>query len=129
MKLSHRLPVFLSILFCLLILFGLLDSTAQEPGIPVTGEPRCLAVNPYTNQALVVSVLPARINVLDLNTQTVLARVPVGRAPAGAAFIPRLNLAVVANSLDSTISVINLNTLQVQGTIRVGFGPRSVAIY
>jgi RHS repeat-associated protein len=128
MNLSRRLSIYLSFLV-LISLIGLVDSTAQEPGIPLVGEPRTLAVNPFTNQALVVSVLPSRVNVLDLNTQTVLAQIPVGRVPAGAAILSRLNQAVVANSLDSTLSVIDLNTLQVQGTVRVGFGPRSVAIY
>ena len=129
MKLSRRLPVLLFIALCFIITLGYVNSTAEDTIIPLEGEPGCLAIYPQTNQALVVSLWPKKVNVVDLSSQTLQAAIPIGNLPTGLGIDATLNLAVFANSLDSTLSVINLNTYQVQRTLRVGFGPRSVAVY
>ncbi len=129
MQLSRRLPVLLFIPLCLIFTLGYASSTAEDINIPLDGIPVCLAINPQTNQALVVSIWPKKVNVVDLNSQTIQAVVPIGNLPTGLVINATLNLAVVANSLGSTLSVINLNTNKVQRTVKVGFGPYSVAVY
>ncbi len=129
MKLSRKLPILFFIALCFIFTLGYVSSVADDTNIPLNGVPGCLTINPQRDQALVVSIWPRKVDVVDLNSQTLQATIPIGNLPTGVAVDATLNLAVVANSLDSTLSVINLNTNQVQRTVRVGFGPYSVAVY
>lgn len=68
--------------------------------------------------------LPGVLSILDLTTNTVASRVPVGRNPeqllalGGKIYVP--------NSLDNTISVIDEATGQLTTTLTVGDGPSSL---
>lgn len=69
--------------------------------------------------------LPGVLSILNLTTNTVASRVPVGRNPeqllalGGEIYVP--------NSLDNTISVINEATGKLTSTITVADGPASLA--
>ena len=77
--------------------------------IPVDSNPRCIAVNPITEIAVVANEKSDSVSIVNLNTQAVISTIPVGKAPRGVAIDRGLNLAVIGNSKDNTISIINLN--------------------
>jgi RHS repeat-associated protein len=96
--------------------------------IPLPGNPHSIAINPFTNQAVVTSIWPNQVSVIDLGTRTVLSNIPVGRTPLGVAIDPELNLALVSSVFNNTISVIDLNKDQVVKKIPVGEIPLGIAV-
>ncbi len=63
------------------------------------------------------------VSVIDLASQQVVARVPVGRSPAGVVAASRTGRVFVSNPDSKTISVIDMRTQQVVATLAAGDGP------
>ncbi|MGI4865910.1 MAG: DUF5074 domain-containing protein [Janthinobacterium lividum] len=73
---------------------------------------------PYTNYQ------PGKVMVLDLNNNTVIDSITVGRNPEQ--LIALNGKLYVPNSNDNTVSVIDVATNKVTATVTVGDGPRTV---
>lgn len=103
-------------------------SITDSSTIPLESDPRCIAINPFTDQAVVVSVKPNTVSIIDLNTQEVISTIFIGKKPRGVAIDQEQNLALVSSTYDDTLSVINLDTRQMTKTIPVGESPQGVAV-
>ncbi|MDP3261205.1 MAG: RHS repeat-associated core domain-containing protein [Thermodesulfovibrionales bacterium] len=129
---SFRCVFFVLILSAFsLIVFSLKDSvysTTDTEGIALENNPYGIAINPNTDIAVVSNEKSDSVSIVNLNTQTVLSTISVGKKPRGVAIDRGLNLAVIGNSHDNTISVIDLNTNKVTATIPVGKEPQGIAI-
>lgn len=68
------------------------------------------------------------VEVVNLNSGTVVSQIKVGRGSQGIAISPNGGFAYVANYDDSSLSIINTTTNKVISTIPVGYGADSVAI-
>jgi YVTN family beta-propeller protein len=66
------------------------------------------------------------VRVVDLRTQTVAHRIPVGRDPQGLSLSTDGTQLFVANSWDDTVSIIDTKTLEVSRTVVTGAEPISV---
>lgn len=86
-----------------------------------------LAVNPATNTVYVADFDSRRVSVLNAQTNTVTATVPMD-FPAGLAVNPVTNMVDVANEEVNTMSVLNGQTNMVTATVRVGLWPTAVAV-
>ncbi len=117
-----------------IVLFGLVFKSAADaevalPGPILLGEqPRGIAINAGTNQAVVTNEKSNTVSIVDLGTQTVLSVIPVGTAPKGVAVDRNKNLALIGNSKDDTVSIIDLNQFNVVATVPVGKSPEGMAI-
>ena len=129
MKLSRRLPVLLFISLCFLLTLGYVSSTAEDTEIPIEGDPRSLAINPTTDQAVIGSVKPNEISVVDLDTEQVISTIRVGKKALGVAVDSTRNLALVTQKPSHTLSIVSLGTHQILANISVGKSPFSVAVY
>ena len=78
--------------------------------------------------AWVTNTTSDTVSVIDTETNTVIATIPVGDGPMGVALTPDGTRAYVTNSNDDTVSVIDTASRTVITTIPVGDGPRGVAI-
>ncbi|MBI3378080.1 MAG: hypothetical protein HY035_06750 [Nitrospirae bacterium] len=129
---SFRCVFFVLILSAFsLIVFSLKDSvhsTTDTSGIALENNPYGIAINPNTDIAVVANEKSDSVSIVDLNTQTVLSTIPVGKAPRGVAIDRGLNLAVIGNSHDNTVSIIDLSTNKVTSTIPIGKEPQGIAI-
>ncbi len=108
-------------------------STTPPPedlsSIPLEGEPRNLAINPYTDQALVTSTRPNELSVVDLNTGQITTTLQVKKKPFGLAIDCGKNLALVSFKAHHRLSVIDLSTYHGLAEIPVGKSPCNVAVY
>ncbi|MBI4764608.1 MAG: carboxypeptidase regulatory-like domain-containing protein [Deltaproteobacteria bacterium] len=129
MKLSRRLPVLFFISLGLILTLGYVSSTAEDTEIPIEGDPRSLAINPATDQAVTGSVKPNEISVVDLDTEQVISTIRIGKKPLGVAVDSTGNLALVAQKPSHTLSIVSLITHQPLVNISVGKSPASVAVY
>ncbi|PIV20846.1 MAG: hypothetical protein COS40_10460, partial [Deltaproteobacteria bacterium CG03_land_8_20_14_0_80_45_14] len=116
------------ITFSFVLLKGFVHSQTDPPDIPLEGDPRCIAINPFTNQAVVANTKPNEVCIVDLASQTVITTIPVGKRPLGVAIDSDLNYALASSRHDHTLSVINLNTYQVIAKIPVGKSPEGIAV-
>ena len=116
------------IIFSFTLIRGFVHSETDPQDIPLEGDPRCLAINPLTNQAIVASTRPNEISIVDLATQTVITTLRVGRRPLGVAIDPELNYGLAISRRDHKLSVIDLNTYEVIATIPVGRSPEGIAV-
>src|SRR5207244_2697667 len=96
--------------------------------INVGSHPGSVAINPVTNQAVVTNRSDGSVSLVDLNTFTVIATIPVGGFPRGVAIHAQRNLAVVANANTNDVRVIDLQKRAVVAIIGVGPAPTGVAI-
>ena len=99
-------------------------------GLPST--PVAMAFDPKNGNMYVansgVNEFSAFISVINGNTHTITATIPVGTFPTGIAFDPKNTDIYVANSASGTVSVINSTTNTVMYTIPVGLEPWSVSV-
>ena len=65
---------------------------------------------------------------IDTETNTVIASVPVGNTPWGVAVNPDGTNVYVTNSADDNVSVINTTNNTVTATVNVGDSPWAVAV-
>jgi DNA-binding beta-propeller fold protein YncE len=56
---------------------------ADSTTIPLESNPRCIAINPVTDQAVVTGMRPNQVCVIDLSTGALLATLPAGKFPLG----------------------------------------------
>lgn len=121
---SFRNLAFISLF--IILTSGTLYAKTDAPGIPLEANPRGIAMNAQSDIAISVNEKSDSVSVTDMNTQKVVATIPVGGAPkdiaANGAF------AVVTNSHDDTASIIDMTSYEVIATIAVGTGPEGVAI-
>jgi YVTN family beta-propeller protein len=126
---SYKIILILAlIIFSFILIRGFVHSETDSLDIPLEGDPRCLAINPLTNQAIVASTRPNEISVVDLATQTVITTIHVGRRPLGVAIDPELNYGLAISHNDHNLSVINLYTYEIIATIPVGRSPEGIAV-
>ena len=90
--------------------------------------PNRIAINPFTNRAVVVSEEDDSVSVIDLSTREVLSTIRVGRRPRGIAIDGKLNIALVSCRDDDSVSVIDLNSYDISETILVGRSPEGIGI-
>ncbi|MBQ26537.1 MAG: hypothetical protein CMH81_00115 [Nitrospiraceae bacterium] len=81
-----------------------------------------------STRAYVTNNSSGTVSVIDVDTNTVIATIPVEDAPNGVAITPDGTRAYVTNWLSNTVSVIDVTTNTVVATIPVGDGPNGVAI-
>ena len=77
---------------------GSVYSTTDTSGISLESNPRGIAINPITNIAVIANEKSDSASIVDLNTQSVLSAIPVGKAPRGVAIDRGLNLCPVHQS-------------------------------
>ncbi|MBI4685953.1 MAG: hypothetical protein HY755_12275 [Nitrospirae bacterium] len=116
----------LSILF--LSFITIVPSVTTASDISLESNPLGIAINPNTDIAVVANEKANSVSIVDLNTQSVLSTVPVGKAPRGVAIDKELNLAVIGNSHDDTVSIIDLNNYQIITTLPVGKSPEGITV-
>jgi RHS repeat-associated protein len=106
--------------------------SASPPPIPpylqIQINPRSIAINPLTDQAVVTDFLNKKVSVIDLHTQNILSTITLGKMPLGVAIDQELHLALVSHPINSSVSVINLDTFQVVKTISVGMLPVGISV-
>lgn len=121
---------FLRILFLSILCIGffIFKDHLHSEIIPVESNPRDIAINPFTDIAVIANEKADSVSIVDLKAQTVLLSITVGKAPRGVAIDKGLNVAVVGNSHDNNISIIDLNTYQPISTIPVGKEPEGIAV-
>jgi YVTN family beta-propeller protein len=80
--------------------------------------------------AYIANNISDTVSVIDTESNTVTATIPVGAAPLGVAVTPDGNSVYVTNISASTVSVIDTATNTVSATIPVGFSgaPKGVAV-
>ena len=128
MRPARLIPVIFSLFMIFFLLKGSVFSSDPNGDIPLEGDPRCIAINPLTDQAVVASTRPNEVSIVDLVSQTVITSVAVGKRPLGVAIDPDLNYALAGSRRDDTVSVINLHTYGVLATIPVGRSPEGIAV-
>jgi len=114
--------------FSLLFLKNFVYPVTDTSGISLESNPRGIAINPATDIAVVVNEKSDSVSIVDLNTQSVILTIPVGKKPKGVAIDTGLNLVIVGGSHDNTISIIDLNNYQIISTIPVGKEPEGIAV-
>src|SRR3990170_4379209 len=77
--------------------------------IPLESNPCCVAINPFTNQAFILSEKSDALLVVDLNTDTVLSTIPLVKKPTGLALATELNIVLIGSGYDNTLSIIDLS--------------------
>jgi YVTN family beta-propeller protein len=126
-SLKHVSVFLLTVCFVFFPFMDHINSTTNATEISLQTNPICVAINPDTNQAVVVNEKSDSVSVVDLDTQMVLT-IPTGRAPSGVAIDSELNLALVSNTKDDTVSIIDLHTSSIIKTIPVGKEPEGLSI-
>jgi YVTN family beta-propeller protein len=120
--------LFLALISTVLTFKDRLHSETDTTDIPFESNPRCIAINPVTDIAVVANEKSGSVSIVDLNNKTVLSTISVGKKPREVAIDNELNVAVVGSRHDNTLSVIDLNTFQVIATITIGKKPEGIAI-
>jgi YVTN family beta-propeller protein len=77
--------------------------------------------------ALVSDVIAGELIVIDVRTQTVQRRLPVGRGPTGILVVPDGSRAYVAASSENKLVIIDLKTLAIAGSVATGRNPDGMA--
>ena len=101
-------------------------------GTPITlpdgSFPAGLAISPAGDRLYVAENLADKLAIIDTQTRTLVAEVPVGRQPWGVAVHPSLPQVYVTNRVDQTVSVVDVAHRAVLGTVASGGGPNAVAV-
>lgn len=96
--------------------------------LPLEGHPRCIALNPLTDQVVVGSATPNHLSIIDLNTQEISSKMSLGKSPIAIGIDNELNLAVVSSCRSNFLTVIDIDTSQILSTIPAGKSPSGIAI-
>jgi len=86
-----------------------------------------LKFTPDGKLALVSDIGKGELVVIDVPTQTVKTRLPVGRGASGILIVPDGTRAYVAAASERRLAVIDLKTLTVSGGVDTGGGPDGMA--
>jgi RHS repeat-associated protein len=131
---SIKIILILALIFFILSSFIIKEPahSASPPPVPpylqIQISPRCIAINPLTDQAVVTDFLNKKVSVIDLNTQNILSTISLSKMPLGVAIDQELHLALVSHPLNNSISVISLDSFQVVKTIFVGILPVGISV-
>jgi YVTN family beta-propeller protein len=131
---SIKTVLILASIFFLLFNFIIKEPahSASPPPVPpylqIQISPRCIAINPLTDQAVVTDFFNKKVSVIDLNTQNILSTITLNKMPLGVAIDQELHLAVVSHPINSSVSVISLDSFQVVKTISVGMLPVGISV-
>ena len=79
------------------------------PFLQIQINPRSIAINPLTDQAVVTDFLNKKVSIIDLNTQAILSTISLDKMPLGVAIDQDLHLALVSHPMNNSISVISLD--------------------
>ncbi|MBI5213916.1 MAG: carboxypeptidase regulatory-like domain-containing protein, partial [Nitrospirae bacterium] len=122
--------IFIAAILLLFFIFfkGSVYSKTDTIGIPVESNPRGIAINPATNQAVVANEMSGSVSITDLNTQAVISVVTVGKMPRGVAIDRGLSIALISNNNDNTVSILDLTARKVIATLPVGKSPEGIAV-
>ncbi|MFE3548931.1 IPT/TIG domain-containing protein, partial [Streptomyces kronopolitis] len=103
--------------------------------LTITGSPTAVGSTPWRVAAsttapfaYVTNNVSNTVSVIDTNTNTVIATIPVGSGPEGLAVTPNGAKIYVANNVSHTVSVINTANNTVIATIPVAGAPVQVAV-
>jgi len=69
-----------------------------------------------------------QVTVIDTNSDTVIAQIPVGKVPHQVTVSAALGKLVASNTADDTISIIDLKTFKVRATLTLGAGPEHMEL-
>lgn len=83
---------------------------------------------PAPARAYIPSQATGMVSVLDVATNTVIAKVRVGARPYGVAISPDNSKVYVTNNADNTVSIIDAVTNTVTRTFPVGSDPRGIVV-
>jgi RHS repeat-associated protein len=130
MKSIKRVLITTSIFFLLLsfIINGPAHSLSIPPYQQLQINPRSIAINPLTDQAVVTDFLNKKISVIDLHTQEIISTISLGKMPLGVTIDHELNLALVSHPINNSVSVVSLDSYQVLKTISVGTLPVGISV-
>ncbi len=116
------------------------DFAVIQP-VPLTGggagcasgpQPRAVAIDGPRDFAIVAKACANEVDIIDMNTGTVLRTVTVGARPEGVAVISRLGRALVTNRGNSTaadtVSLVDTVAGTVTGSVTVGDEPIGIAV-
>ncbi len=106
------------------ILFSLLVVALAVPLWP--GNAR--AHESYEHYLFVPDRALPQITVIDTNSDTVIAQIPVGKVPHQVTVSATLGKLVVSNTADDTISIIDLETFKVRATLQLGSAPEHMEL-
>lgn len=111
------------------IALGLTDRAPEVTGptVELGGEPMAVASSPDPGTVL-VSDATGSVGIVDLDSRTVAARVPVGDRPRGIAVERSGRYAYVTNSGSDTVSVIDIPGRTLAATITTGETPVAVTV-
>ncbi len=70
----------------------------------------------------------AQVLVIDSETDTVIARLPVGKVPHQVTVSATLGKLVASNTADNTISIVDLKTFKTRSTLRLGTAPEHMEL-
>ena len=70
----------------------------------------------------------AQITVIDTNSDTVIAQIPVGKVPHQVTVSATLGKLVASNTADDTISIVDLETFKVRATLQLGAAPEHMEL-
>jgi YVTN family beta-propeller protein len=96
--------------------------------LPRGSFPAGMAMSPDGTRLYVAENLANTLAVIDTQSRTVIASIPVGRQPWSVAVHPTLPQVYVTNRVERTVSVIDTGTMAVIGTVPTGNGPNAVAV-
>jgi YVTN family beta-propeller protein len=86
-----------------------------------------LKFTPDGSLALVSDITPGELVVVDVRSQTVKTRLPIGRGASGILVVPDGSRAYVAAAGERKLVVIDLRSLTVAGQVSTGGGPDGMA--
>lgn len=85
--------------------------------------------NKWANHLFVPNRESNDIAVIDTQTDTLIARIPVGATPHQVTIAPTLGKLAVTNSADDTLSIIDLDRMQTTATLTLGNTPEHMQLH
>jgi YVTN family beta-propeller protein len=125
---TKKIFLFSFLLLSFLIIKSSVLSKTNISGLLLHPNPCGITINPITNIAFIANDKSNLVSIVDIETQTLLSTIRVGRVPRGVAIDKGLNIAVVGNSYDNTLSIVDMDNYQVSATIPVGKEPEGITI-
>jgi len=103
--------------------FTAINNTSAPITATITVTPK-----PVPTRAYIPSQATNKVSVLDVATNTVIAKIPVGRKPYGVAISPDNSRVYVTNSGDNSVSEIDAASNRVIRTFQVNDDPRGIVV-
>ncbi len=69
-----------------------------------------------------------QVTVIDTNSDTVIAQIPVGKVPHQVTVSAILGKLVASNTADDTISIVDLKTFETRATLQLGSAPEHMEL-